>query len=329
MLAALRTWFLLGWCCYTASHAAFAGGSAVVGNGGQTLFCDLPNHSEGLSEYSLDYVAEALGREKEIAPVRSVEESLARISQLISRDPDAIPHLAFLFRMFQADLYNTTDDSRYNYWEADHRGTEVTDDQNLARPLPDSCLVKNGRPQLHQAFRRIGARYTGHKTETTVYHFDPVIIERLKKRPLQLSFLLVHEWLWNVTGDVRLNRKINFFLHSIAFTHMTPRDARTALIHLGLNFSRIGLLPQEIYLTKSYGRVGNGFGINRIAACKTPRQEYARSKKATVPENCAPYVPAGMSLSRVATMNYEEIVFPIDGQMGCRIEWAFVCLAIP
>lgn len=327
MVTRFKKWFF--WCLYGCVNAGptFAGGSAVIGNGGQTVFCDLSNRHEGVLEYSLDYVAEAYGREKDVAPVHSVEESLARIGQLISADPQSIPHLPFLFRTFQADLYNTSDDSKYNYWEAVAGGPAVIDDQKLTKPLPSGCLKRNGRPQLYQAFRRVGARYTGHKTETTVYHFDPVIIERLKRRPLQLSFLLVHEWLWNVTGDVHLNRKINFFLHSKAFMRMTPREARTALIHLGLNFSRIGLLPQEIFLTKGYLRAGIGIGADRVSACLVPRQSYASSKRAAFPENCKPYVPNGMSFSRVATVDYEEIVFPAYGQVGCRIEWAFVCLA--
>jgi hypothetical protein len=55
------------------------------------------------------------------------------------------------------------------------------------------------------------------RPDATIYEFDPKILsEFIEFEPLQYPFLLVHEWLWDLTQDVQIIRDINRFLHSEA-----------------------------------------------------------------------------------------------------------------
>ena len=305
------------------SLSAFAG-SAVIGNGGQTIDCAVgPNSTE---EYALDYVVEAVDREDHVAPVQSIEQSLERIANLIHIHRRAFPELISMFESFRADIFNRTDESRYNFWVPARGALSLSDDQDLLHALPYDC-IRNGGPMLRQAFWRVaGTRYTGQGTETTVYHYDPEILGRLRARPVQLSFLLVHEWLWNVSSNVQLNRRINFFLHSKEFATMTDAAVRKTLEDMGLDFARIGLLPGEnAILSCSYNTV-SGVGVGPAQACLDARRDYAVQKQQVFERFCKTDVPT----NRIATHSYNEVFTKLmDGKLRCHVEWTFVCLASP
>ena len=56
---------------------------------------------------------------------------------------------------------------------------------------------------------------SGRPPSTYVYKFVPDLVDQLKsENPIQLSFLLIHEWLWDFSSHVDRNRRINYWLHS-------------------------------------------------------------------------------------------------------------------
>ncbi len=75
------------------------------------------------------------------------------------------------------------------------------------------------------------------RLDATIYEFDPKILsEFIEFAPLQYSFLLVHEWLWDLTQDVQIIRDINRFLHSEAAQKMSENQFRLSVLRLGLDF---------------------------------------------------------------------------------------------
>lgn len=309
----------------TATGGYSTGGSAIVGGGGQTILCRTSNGQNPI-ELSLDYVVEAAGHEAEVAPVASLEASLLRIAHILDANRNTVPYFAFIFNEFRKDVYNTSDDTHYNFWEAMPNGLGPTKDQNLERPLPPSCLT-NGVPNIQQAFQRFGSRFNGQGTETTLYRFDPKIINRLKAQPIQLSFLLVHEWLWLISGDVRLNRRINFFLHSKAIETINYNEVHSALEKLGLDFARIGMFPNERLTRRFAHESRDGNGPDTMRACIEPRREHAALKKQSYDlPGCRPLQGSG----RIATINYYETTnCTKPNDCYCRINWTFLCLASP
>ena len=122
------------------------------------------------------------------------------------------------------------DQSRRHVWEpTDYQLTEINDeDLPLAIEIPVNCR-ENGKLQLVQAVIRQNPTFTGSKL--IVYKYMPKIFEKLEnEKPLQLSFLLIHEFLWSISDNVDRNRRINWFFHSADFQKLSRLDVIDRLL---------------------------------------------------------------------------------------------------
>ena len=107
-------------------------------------------------------------------------------------------------------------------------------DQKIVTLIPTNCR-QNGKVQIVQAVIRQESKFTGRPPGDLVYRFVPAVLDELEsKAPMQLSFLLVHEWLWDVSKNVDRNRRINRFLHSEALEHLSAEAVQAQLAGLGL-----------------------------------------------------------------------------------------------
>jgi hypothetical protein len=304
--------------------------SGTVGNGGDAIVCaDVGTSIKGL--YSLDYLL-TVGLGGDAAePAASVDASLDRIAQIFwrSRNVPEISTLQFFFSEFRRDLYNTTDDARYNFWIASPGGLSFTDDQKIPATLPANCKT-DGVPNLTQAFVRTGARFTDHGTETNEYRYVPDVLERLAERdPVQLSFLLVHEWLWNVSHDVVRNREIVRFLHSKAAATLDSNGLVARLEALGLNLERLGIYDDERLLSRGAYETANGYGATADEACLGPRREVEVQKGRTFRNLCLDRV-TDPATARVGTTYFHQVVRDLGssprGHFLCAIGWDYACV---
>lgn len=197
-----------------------------VGNGGDIIICTESTDNELKGNYSLDYVLTYQGLELE--EVATWQESVERIANLIKQK---VPELYFSFKDFQDDIYNQSY-SRPHVWEAAPFGLTQVNDEKIAVNLPDNCLV-NGKFNLIQAVIRMNPDYTG--AEAQIFKYMPKAVDSInEERPVQASFLFVHEWLWELSKNVDRNRRINRYLHSRAFSGHTPQQVVRELKGMGL-----------------------------------------------------------------------------------------------
>ncbi|HEY8269762.1 MAG TPA: hypothetical protein VIG33_02660, partial [Pseudobdellovibrionaceae bacterium] len=146
---------------------------------------------------------------------------------------DKAPTLAPYFKDFR-DLVFNTDYSKTKVWESTPFGLVELDDQNITSLIPENCK-KEGKTQLIQAVIREFQSFSGADIGHIIYKFDPKIVDSLdKKSPLQLSFLMVHEWLWDLSQNVDRNRRINRFLHSREIESMSSEKVIKTLQGMGL-----------------------------------------------------------------------------------------------
>jgi hypothetical protein len=214
----------------------FAKGGSDVGNGGDLVSCTptAANSLDGM--YSLDFLefSTALGAVQP-AEVKSWEESIMSIRRLFV---DKLPELLPVFDDFVNNIRNE-DQSRHQVWEpTDYALTEINDeDLPLAVQIPANCH-NGGKLQLVQAVIRQNPDFTG--SNLIVYKYMPKMFDKMaNERPLQLSFLLVHEFLWSVSNNVDRNRRINWFLHSTEVKNMSRVDIISRLLGLGLDIQQI------------------------------------------------------------------------------------------
>lgn len=186
---------------------SFAGG-LDVGNGGNVVQC------AAKSKYlSLDYLLTKDSHEKyvKVVPAKNLNQSFQRILNLILQK---LPKLHESFREF-VEMVDNRDESKKYVWEVATYDLEMI--QELDVQLPLMCRSNRGNTDILQAIIRKKPNSTGQ----IIFEYDEKILLKLKKEdPLQLSFLLVHEWLWNFVNEIEQLRKINYFLHSSLFEEL-------------------------------------------------------------------------------------------------------------
>jgi hypothetical protein len=120
-------------------------------------------------------------------------------------------------------------------WTPVNGGLVTVHDQDIqsAERVPDNC--RNGLDiPLLQAVIRQDPVIIGSQTVVVHKYVKDKILEVAKANPIQISFLLVHEWLWNLSDNVHRNRMIDHFFHSMDFETMSPDDVERYLVSLGL-----------------------------------------------------------------------------------------------
>lgn len=103
-------------------------------------------------------------------------------------------------------------------------------DEQIRRKLPQNCGLAtdgNGTAVIQTVVRN-------KQPQIIRYEYDFETLNELQKRPLQFSFLLVHEWLWDHSGDPQVIRWANQFLHSRRSEKLSPEDFKTSLKNIGI-----------------------------------------------------------------------------------------------
>jgi hypothetical protein len=214
-------------------------GPGIVGNGGDAVLCRDANGSPFKGYYSLDYLLTFDTRtdNRDVTPAFTWEESRDRIQALLdAKHPD----LAYSFRSFVADMDNSFDYSRHRIWHEAGFGLVDVKDERIIRKLPANCydLRADGSIQITQAVIQ------EQRPDLFVFDFDPAVYDEFKRlAPLQFSFLMVHEWLWEWTDDVHVVRDANRFLHSATAGGLNADAFSQALKAMGLKMRPAAYKP--------------------------------------------------------------------------------------
>lgn len=196
-------------------------GPRVTGNSGDVVMCE-----GALGYQSLDYV---IGVPRDaaylMAPVRHIDQSLARITKLLQTKA---PELAASFAQYVWDMKNLDYFSRVYHWRPAVSGEFAVLSQGVqSATIPASCgRIPNGGLQIRPVIMR--------SLEHGKVRFDYDLQTLRELDPLQLSFVLVHEWLWDITKDAHTNRSANVLLHSRAADGLSRDALENALRQLGL-----------------------------------------------------------------------------------------------
>ena len=223
--ALLSTWIL-------GTSLAAQGGPGRVGNGGDSVLCQQTADNPFVGYYSLDYLMtyNSSNQNSDLVEVFDWNESYQRISGMLERNH---PDLSYSFEAFVRHLDNQLDYTRERIWQEASFGLVDLKDERMIRRLPKNCqrFSEDGELELIQTVIR------QQKPNLVVYEYDPTILKEFRTlAPLQYSFLLIHEWLWDLTQDVKVIRDANRFLHSSTSELLTPEKFGEAIANIGLGF---------------------------------------------------------------------------------------------
>ncbi|MNT06149.1 hypothetical protein D3C72_1408030 [compost metagenome] len=110
--------------------------------------------------------------------------------------------------------------------------------------VPPECQ-ENGHPVVYQTVLRQGV-VQKNGFDIIEYFYDPTIMDSFRKKPLQQSFMLVHEWLRDFVPSAAAIRRLNSYLHSSNFIEDTEDEVATKISRMGLNDKRLLKRPAEI-----------------------------------------------------------------------------------
>lgn len=200
-----------------------------VGNGGDAVYCQSSNNNPFSGYYSLDYLVQYQNSDDLVA-ANSLESSLVRIENLFKKN---IPELYESFLLFHKNILNTTDTTQVHLWEKAPFGLVDLKDEKLVNLIPANCL-NNGNISIVQAAIRVNSNLSGRPLGFYLYKYVPEVLQNLKMtNPVQASFLIVHEWLWQHSSSVDRNRRVNYWLHSKIFEKSSREDSLKYLAGLG------------------------------------------------------------------------------------------------
>lgn len=203
-----------------------------VGNGGDAVLCRPSSDNSFEGYYSLDYLVK-FEKANLAVPAKSLNESLDRLEKLISQK---LPELASDFTEFRRQVFNTTDASLKYFWEKSEFGLIDLKDEDLIGLLPKNCMTDD-QIKVVQAVIRASDLSSGRPLGKFLMHYVPDVTEKLQStNPIQLSFLIVHEWLWNFGDLPERNRRINYWLHSSRLENWSHEEWVKNLNGIGFKF---------------------------------------------------------------------------------------------
>jgi hypothetical protein len=202
--------FLVSIAGFTAQAELVSGNGNGVGNGGDAVDCRTSPNNPFAGYQSLDFLVQY---DPALPPVSvpDLESSLRRIEEGLRRN---LPELLSDFQEFKQNIFNETDFQKKRVWEKAPFGLFDLKDEELVTLVPENCKT-DGKTSIVQAAIRVPSSLSGRPEDTYVYKYVPEVVDKLKTaNPVQLSFLLVHEWLWDFSRNVQRNRRMNYWLHS-------------------------------------------------------------------------------------------------------------------
>jgi hypothetical protein len=202
-----------------------------VGNGGDLIECSDNPASEFRGRYSLDWLAtyRKSNANADLIPERDWQTILSDIGRRLA---EVAPEAGARFENYRQLIYNQ-DPSKKRIWEEASFGLVDVKDEQLSHLLPRNCLRPDGKLAIIQAVIRTTSTQINENTPV-FYRYSPDAIQSVHDRPLQISFLMVHEFLWDLSNDVQRNRSAVRYLHSKSFFEDSIGDVRMALQNLGV-----------------------------------------------------------------------------------------------
>ncbi|MGE0171690.1 MAG: hypothetical protein AB7T49_02855 [Oligoflexales bacterium] len=210
-----------------------------IGRGGDVVYCKDSEANELRGYYTLDFVAARTPNNSMIVPGGNWQGSRTRLLALL-QERDS--HLYRSFKTFLHYYDRRGDLTLSRRWEGisnitDHEGglVDIRDEHLDENQLPENCVIQIGQTKnvIQAVIRKVNL-----DTCTIYYTYDKDLFLALETaRPLQFSFLMVHEWLRDLTDDPATIRAVNMFLHSAQLEGTNGHDFREVLHDLGL---RIG-----------------------------------------------------------------------------------------
>ncbi|MEZ4742665.1 MAG: RCC1 domain-containing protein [Bdellovibrionota bacterium] len=168
-------------------------------------------------------------------------------------------------------LNNFNDYSQKRIWKGKKNPLIDIKDEDYLFKVPDNCRIKNSNKiNIIQSVIR-----TEYDSGFVSYFYDINHFSELKNdaaTPLQFSFLIIHEWLWDFFPSNKVNqlRELNYLLHSPQLDELSTADLTVIFSNLDFPKDPIMQKPNPNALNKEYLELGENmacYGKNNHLHC--------------------------------------------------------------
>jgi hypothetical protein len=189
--------------------SAFGGGNGVSNGGG---FAQCEDHQFYAYDYLLTLDVQSFGPDIQN---EDIQISLLQIASQLKRLQDP---LAKNFDLFISSMFKQTPGSPYQWFM--RQNLQLMLDPGLASALPRACSVRAQAVYFTAPFA--GVPYTAYVYDSNLIH----TILSQQNGAVQVSYLWVHEWLWNYYdhGDFQKLAVFNRLLHSKKLFSISPAE---------------------------------------------------------------------------------------------------------
>ena len=225
-------------------------GGFIMDNGGDQISCCSTAGSPFSGDYTLDYVLTwnpVLGTSAypEFATWEAYRD------RMVANLQAKLPAAAVSLRNYLADFL-VDDETRTRVWKPSELDLIDLGDEQIVQELPANCTRASGTgsgqvADLRQLVRRREFRPDDGSPGRVYFYYDQARMNRMRsERPLQFSYLAIHEWIWEFTDSAWVNRTINNALQTRAVDDMSGDELRSYLRSLGIpDVSQGGLQLQS------------------------------------------------------------------------------------
>lgn len=220
------------------------------------------------------------------------------------------------------------DDQFVRVWEPKSRLLDYKD-EDFIRDLPSNCYRDDGKLDVSQVVLREDIN------SNIIYHYNRNLFNQLKASPLQMSYLLVHEWLRDYTVSTSSIRRVVQYLHSQEFFDHPAYEAHSAIRRMGIYFDRDASKEPVVQLMS----FDTGFGCNGNCgffdvSVKVKNVQYHKNVTIYYSENGGPWNEMNAVYARPLSHGYEEWIiqqnfsksghsleFAVKYEVGGQIYW--------
>ena len=232
---------------FTYSGAVLAQGS-TVGKGGDTIKCDPSSLNDFSGHYTLDYLLESNSGAYQTAPNLNFEILKNKLTRYFGANH---PELAKSLDNYSQSLFKK-DASLGRIWTKTETKLFDIKDEEIIKRIPENCLeleagkfvLKLQQTVIRQSFK-----------DFIEYNYDEsILLEQRKNNPLQYSFFLVHEWLWDFTRNIEAVRKLNWILHSSKLEAVSADEFRIYLERINFGILDLPVCERGVSIRSAFNK---------------------------------------------------------------------------
>lgn len=226
--------------------------------------------------------------------------------------------LSFLGLVENTDWANNDKDSDvFRIWIPAPRLKDYKD-EDFINELPQNCYRDDGNMNIMQLILREDVN------SNILYHYNKKLFNELAGTPLQMSYLLIHEWLRDYTVHASVIRRVTNFLHSQDFFEGQTYQSLITIQRMGIYFNQdFSKVPVVQLMDFDTGVGCNGECGYLEVSIKVKNIAYHKYVAIYYSENGGPWSELPAHYVRQLSHGHEEWVIETNfGKSGHSIEFA-------